>query len=399
MLHASQTYNYYKNTFKGIPLPFAFIDLDRFDDNVEAIALRAKQKNIRIASKSIRCLALIKRIIKSNLKYKGIMAYSAQEAAWLADNGFDDILIGYPCYHQQDITLVIEKIKQGKLITLMVDLPEHVAQINQIATQHQCIVPLCIDIDMSSNFSVLHFGVFRSNITTAKKALALYKIIKTHSNVKLEGLMGYEAQIAGLNDEMPHQFLMNQLVKVLKNKSLKEIKQRRKVIVEALQNEGATFRFINGGGTGSLEFTTQEASVTEVTAGSGFYSSGLFDHFSNFKHFPAAAYAIEIVRQPKENIFTCLGGGYVASGKMGYDKLPKPFLPKGFTLITNEGVGEVQTPIVYKGDEKLQLGDPIFLRHAKAGELCERFEHLYLISNGKIVDKVKTYRGEGKCFL
>jgi len=281
----------------------------------------------------------------------------------------------------------------------MVDLPEQVQQINKIGELMQCTIPVCIDIDMSSDLPGLHFGVFRSAIQSKEKALQLWQLLKQSQFVKLDGLMGYEAQIAGLNDAVPGKFLMNKFIAMLKKYSVKEIQQRRKTIVEALQKAGATFRFINGGGTGSLEWTSTEPIVTEVTAGSGFYCPGLFDHFSNFQHYPSAGFAIEIVRKPKENMFTCLGGGYIASGKMGSDKLPKPFLPTGVTLIENEGAGEVQTPIQYKGNEKLQIGDPIFMRHAKAGELCERFQHIFLVSNGAIVDKAHTYRGEKKCFM
>ena len=59
----------------------------------------------------------------------------------------------------------------------------------------------------------------------------------------------------------------------------------------------------------------------------------------------------------------------------------------------------MQTPIRYNGPEKLQLGDPIFLRHAKAGELCERFTHLLVVADGALVDTFTTYRGDGQCFL
>jgi D-serine deaminase-like pyridoxal phosphate-dependent protein len=398
-LHSTQTYSYYKNVFKGLPMPFAFVDLDRFDDNVNAIVERAGAKQIRIATKSIRCVALMKRILKSSNQFQGVMAYSAQEAAWLSQLGFDDILIGYPCFHEKDIEAVIAELKKGKQITLMVDLPEHVQQINKMGEQQHCIIPVCIDVDMSSSLPGLHFGVLRSAIQTKEKALQLWQLIQRSPFVKLNGLMGYEAQIAGLNDAIPNKFFMNQFVSFLKKYSIKEIQQRRKDIIVALQAAGATFRFINGGGTGSLEYTSKEDIVTEVTAGSGFYCPGLFDYFSNFQHYPSAGFAIEIVRKPKPNIFTCLGGGYIASGKAGSDKLPKPFLPIEATLINNEGAGEVQTPIQYKGNENLQVGDPVFLRHAKAGELCERFQQLFLVSNGAIVDKVHTYRAENKCFV
>jgi len=39
------------------------------------------------------------------------------------------------------------------------------------------------------------------------------------------------------------------------------------------------------------------------------------------------------------------------------------------------------------------------MRHAKAGELCERFDVLHLIRGSERVATVPTYRGEGACFL
>ena len=197
---------------------------------------------------------------------------------------------------------------------------------------------------------------------------------------------------------MPGNAVKNMLIRMLKRRSIKKLAQRRDTVVSALREAGAELKVVNGGGTGSLESTREEACVTEVTVGSGFYASHLFDYYKDFQHLPAAGYAIEVVRQPQAGIWTCLGGGYVASGSLGKEKMPIPYLPKGMKLHKNEGAGEVQTPILYQGDE-LHLGAPVLMRHSKAGELCERFNQLHLEQDGKIVDIVPTYRGEGKCFL
>lgn len=84
---------------------------------------------------------------------------------------------------------------------------------------------------------------------------------------------------------------------------------------------------------------------------------------------------------------------------MGEDRLPIVHLPKGAKLTKNEGAGEVQTPIFYKGNLTLKHGDPIIMRHSKAGELAEHFHHIHLINDGKIIKKYKTYRGDYQCFL
>jgi D-serine deaminase-like pyridoxal phosphate-dependent protein len=396
MPNLNLTYSYYKEIFQEIQKPFAFVDLDLFDANIAAVKARAGDKKVRVASKSVRCSALLKRIFERDVQFQGIMAYHADEAVFLSRQGFDNILIAYPYWDSGQIQAVINEVHKGKTIVSMVDCEDHVRNFSRIAAYSGVEVPLCLDVDMSSDFLGLHFGVYRSGVDTAAQSTAIADFIASQPGVRLDGLMGYEAQIAGVQDRS-NSALMNVAVPFLKKRSILELRERRKVVVEAL---GARdLRFINAGGTGSLESSVQESWVTEVTVGSGFYSPALFDGYSQFRHYPAAAFAIEIVRQPKDDIFTALGGGYVASGSAGKDKLPRPFLPKGMQLIENEGTGEVQTPVIYRGPEKLQLGDPLFFRHAKAGELCERFNQLYLVSEGQIVDTVPTYRGEGQCFM
>lgn len=395
----SRTYQYYRDIFQGINFPYAFVDLDLFDANIKNIAPRAGDKLIRIASKSVRCRSLIKRVLDFGLPYQGIMTYSLDEAVWLSQEGFDDLLMGYPGWNPNQIERVCAELQKGKQIILMVDLPEHIHHLNQLGEKFNTVIPVCIDLDMSSDFPGIHFGVWRSSIRSKEDAMALYSVIERSNFVQLNALMGYEAQIAGLGDNVPGKGVMNSIIKMLKSRSIKEISKRREETVQGLKDAEADLKIVNGGGTGSLESTRQEKGVTEVTVGSGFYNSGLFDNYSNFRHYPAAAYAVEIVRKPKEHTYTCHSGGYTASGAAGKDKLPVPYLPEGAKLIDEEGAGEVQTPIIYKGPESLNLGDPVYLRHSKAGELCERFTHLYLVRDGKIVDQVPTYRGEGKCFV
>jgi D-serine deaminase-like pyridoxal phosphate-dependent protein len=156
---------------------------------------------------------------------------------------------------------------------------------------------------------------------------------------------------------------------------------------------------VNGGGTGSLQTTAAEEAVTEVTAGSGFYAPALFDRYSAFSLRPAAMFALPVVRRPSGSVVTALGGGYHASGPAGADRLPEPWLPRGLRLDSLEGAGEVQTPVSGAAAAALRLGDRVYFRHAKAGELCERFDSLHLVRGGEVLDEVPTYRGEGRCFL
>jgi D-serine deaminase-like pyridoxal phosphate-dependent protein len=392
-------YAYYKEIFDGHPMPFAFIDLDLLDQNIRQVAARARGKQVRLASKSIRSIAILRRIFAADSCFQGIMCYTALEAVYLASQGFKDLLIGYPAWNEQDITAIARATLDGAQITLMIDSVEHVERVEAIASRHGARLPLCLEIDMSMDVPGLHFGVWRSPIRNAEQAKPIIERIKASSHVFLDGLMGYEAQIAGLGDNFPAQRAKNALIRRLKRRSIREIAERRAALVALVRSSGITPRFVNGGGTGSIDSTRDEAVVSEITVGSGFYAPALFDNYRDFRYQPAAAYAIEIVRRPQPSLYTCLGGGYIASGSVGPEKQPTPYLPRGAKLLSLEGAGEVQTPIRYEGPLSLKVGDPIFMRHSKAGELCERFTHLYLVADGSIVDKVRTYRGNGQCFI
>ncbi|HZS75751.1 MAG TPA: amino acid deaminase/aldolase [Ktedonobacteraceae bacterium] len=392
-------YAYYKAVFAGQPMPFAYLDLDLLARNIGDILKRAQGKKIRLASKSLRSVWVLRHLLAAAPTFQGIMSFSAREAAYLASQGFDDLLIGYPCWHEEDIAAIARPTANGKTITLMIDSIEHVAQLEKVAQRFDVRLPLCLDIDMALQVPGLHFGTWRSPVKTPSSARRIIERILASKYVYLDGLMGYEAQIAGVGDNVPGQAAKNALIQQLKRRSVKEVAERRLALVELIRSYGISLRFVNGGGTGSLSSTSQEEVVTEITVGSGFYSPTLFDLYREFRYQSAAGYAIEIVRRAAPHIYTCLGGGYIASGSAGKEKLPQPYLPEGAKLDPLEGAGEVQTPIHYHGPISLHLGDPIFMRHSKAGELCERFTHLLLVSNGAIVNKVPTYRGDGQCFI
>ena len=385
-------------TFQGQLLPLAFVDMNSFDKNIASIVERSHPQKIRIATKSIRCVELTRYILKSNPSvFQGLMCYSPLEAVFLAKQGFDNLLVAYPVTQKQAIALVAEEIQLGKKIILMADLKQHIDNYQQVGREKNCTIPVCMDLDLSVSFPGLHFGVMRSSIRNAELATEMASYIQNKTHVKLVGLMGYEAQIAGVGDAMKNSFLKNKIIRLLKSWSLPEIRRRRAASVAAIARLGINLEFVNGGGTGSLETTKTESPITEVTAGSGFYQSHLFDYYSDFNHEPAAGFALEITRNPQPNVYTCFGGGYIASGAVGIEKQPIIWLPQGASLTSLEGAGEVQTPVLYP--KKLTIGDPVFFRHSKAGELCERFLQLHLIREYQIFQTVLTYRGQNQCFL
>ena len=398
MTHHAE-YQAWRRALEGEHLPAAFVDLDALDANLADLRRRAGGLAIRLVTKSVRCVAVLRRVLASGAPFQGLMCYSPAEAAWLAAQGFDDLLVAYPSVEPDDLRGVAAQVREGRTIALMVDGAEQVRRIAAIAQAEGVVQPLCMDLDMSSDFPGLHFGVHRSPVKGVEAALALAAEIARHPSLKLDGLMGYESQIAGLMDEVPGQALKNAVIRLLKRRSIPEINERRRATVAALAAAGHSLRLVNGGGTGSFESTRADTSVTELAAGSGLYVPTLFDHYRAFRGRPAAGFAVAVTRAPAPGIVTCAGGGYPASGPGGADRMPRPWLPEGCALVGTEGAGEVQTPVRIPAGVSLGVGDPVLFRHSKAGELCERFNELLLIEGGAVVDKVATYRGDGKCFF
>ena len=391
------TFNAYTQALANYAKPQAFVDMDAFDANLAALLKRAQGMPIRVASKSVRCPDLLRYALEFSEQFQGLLCFHGLEAVVLAQQGFTDLLVAYPTTDAHVLNTVCQQIARGGDITLMVDSPQQAAIIADIARNNNVVVPLCMDVDMSMHLPKLNFGVYRSPVRTVETALALYQTIAVNTHVRLTGVMGYEAQVAGVPDKVPGQGAKNHLIHYLKQRSIKQLHQRRQAIVTALKDAGAELTLVNGGGTGSLESTIQDTSVTEVAAGSGLYSPTLFDNYRAFKHQAALLFVLEVCRQPSPEVVTCLGGGYVASGAAGKDKLPVPVWPQGLKLIDNEGAGEVQTPLT--GEQLPPVGEQVFFRHAKAGELLERFNQVLLVRGNKCVGNAQTYRGLGWQFI
>jgi len=262
--------------------------------------------------------------------------------------------------------------------------------------------PLRASLDIDAGWWPLagrvRIGAKRSPVHSSSQAAALATEVVRREGWELVGLMAYEAQIAGVGDAPPGHPVRSVAVRAVQSLSASELVERRAEIVEAVQAI-APLEFVNGGGTGSIESTTGEAAVTEVTAGSGLYGPTLFDAYRTFDPRPAALFALPVVRKPRSGVATVLGGGYLASGPGDRSRLPAPYLPPGLRLDRQEGAGEVQTPVLGEAANDLRVGARVYFRHAKAGELCERFDRLHLIDKDRVVEEVPTYRGEGHCFL
>ena len=385
-------YERYEQAFADRDAPFAFVDLDAMWANARDMLRAAGGKPIRVATKSVRCRGLIRAVLDFDPGFRGLMTFTLPETLWLAEQGFDDLLLAYPAAGRGALAQ-LATLPAERQPALVVDSAEHLDLLRAPAR-----VVIEIDLAYALPGGKVRVGAKRSPIRTPEDAAALAREIARRPGIELAGIMGYEAHIAGVGDTPRGKPLMGAAIRALQSRSAREIASRRAAVVDAVRAV-APVPIVNGGGTGSLAATAAEDAVTEVTAGSGFYAPTLFDHYRSLSLRPAAMYALPVVRRPSSSVATALGGGYTASGAADASKLPEPYLPHGLRLDSTEGAGEVQTPLVGPGAARLRVGDRVYMRHAKAGELCERFDTLLLVQGGAVVDEVPTYRGEGKTFL
>ena len=267
-----QTYEYYRDLFDGIEAPFAFVDLDAMWSNSDSMLERAGDLAVRPASKSIRCRAVIDRILDRDDRYRGVMTYTLPETLWLEEAGMEDLLLAYPTTDLEAIAQLAVRSaanpEQAPILT--VDSVEHLDMIESVLGPTAGTVRLSMELDAAwwAFGDRLKVGAKRSPIHSIEDATALAREIAHRDKLELVALMAYEGQISGVGDRPPGRPLRGRLIKWMQKNSIEELAERRTEVVRALKAE-ADIQIVNGGGTGSLEFTSAESEVTEVAAGSG----------------------------------------------------------------------------------------------------------------------------------
>ncbi len=385
-----EVYLTYSAALREVARPAAFVDLEALQANIERVLHYAGKHPIRLATKSIRCIPLLKDLQAASARFVGFMTFSARESLYLSQEGLDNFLIGYPFMQSAEVNAYVELRRAGKKAIAMVDSLAQAEALHEGLRGTGRIGLVCLDVDVSSDWGWLYFGVRRSPLYWQEQALALAQAIRRLDRLELVGLMAYEAQVAGLPDRGLG--LKTPIVRLLKRRSWREVQRKRQEVVQVLQDAGFDLQIVNGGGTGSLPLTASDPSLNEVTAGSALFAPGLFDGYRDVLFEPAAGFSLEITRQPTREIFTCQGGGYIASGAAGPDKLPRLWLPPHGRLLPHEGAGEVQTPVhIARPPAFLKPGQPLYFRHAKAGELAQRFPRLHLVRGERVVGVYATY--------
>lgn len=377
--------------------PLMVVDLDAFDANAADLARRAAGKPVRVASKSVRVPALLERALGGS-GFRGVLAYTLAEALWLHEHDVtDDIVVGYPTVDGPALRRLVSSPSAAAAITLMVDDVAHLDLVDAQRSAPTVPVRVALDVDAGLRVGGRHVGPKRSPLHDVDAVLGLAREVLSRRGFRLVGVMTYEGQVAGLPDDVPDQRARSAVVRRLKAASMSQLVVRRRQVAEALSRE-VDLEFWNAGGSGSVDATAQDPAVTEVAAGSGLLVPALFDHYRSFEPRPAAYFGVPVVRRPADAMVTVHGGGFVASGPTGADRLPVPWAPSGLQLTSLEGAGEVQTPLTGPSAARLRIGDLVWFRHAKSGELFEHANEVHLVSGDAVVDTVPTYRGLGLVF-
>ncbi|WP_242494656.1 amino acid deaminase/aldolase [Nocardioides zhouii] len=376
------------------PTPIAVVDLDAFDANATDLVRRADGKPIRVASKSLRVPALIQRALARD-GFEGVLAYTLAEALWLHEEGIsDDVVVAYPSVDVAALRRLTSSPAAAAAITLMVDDAAHLEALDaaRSAAAGDVEVRVALDLDAGLRLGRQHIGPKRSPLFDTADVVALARVVHERAGVRLVGVMTYEGQVAGVQDDVPDQRTKSLLVRRLKQASMAQLEVRRREISEALA-QVTELEFWNGGGSGSVEATAADAAVTEVAAGSGLLVPGIFDHYASFEPHPAAYFGLRVSRKPTSTIATVHGGGFIASGATGEDRSPIPWAPPGLHLTGLEGAGEVQTPLTGHPAALLKIGDLVWFRHAKSGELFEHVRDVHLVRGESVTEVVPSYRG------
>ncbi|MGP3949083.1 amino acid deaminase/aldolase [Streptomyces sp. 7N604] len=392
----------YDRATAHLDAPLALVDLAAFDANADDLVRRARGKPVRVASKSVRCRALLERVLERD-GFAGIMSFTLAESLWLARSGFGDVLLAYPSADRERFAELTGDPKLAGAVSVVVD---DAAQLDLIDAARRANggaeeVRVCLELDTSLQLlgGRVRIGARRSPLRTPAQLADLARSIARRPGFRVVGIMAYEGHVAGVGDAVAGRPLRSRTIRLIQAAAKKELAARRAEAVRAVRAVVPDLEFVNGGGTGSVQHTAAEDAVTEIAAGSGLFVPRLFDNYTSFRGRPAALFAQPVVRRPGVGVVTVLGGGYPASGAAGADRLPQPYLPEGLRYDPQEGAGEVQTPLLGTAADDLLIGDKVWFRHAKAGELCERFDELQLVGGDRIVGTAPTYRGEGHTFL
>lgn len=379
--------------------PSAWLNQRALDANIAKVNARLGDKKLRVASKSVRCIPVLQRIAQRSPAFVGLMSYSAQESLFLLEQGFEDLLCAYPSVDLEAIHACESLAGPGSKLLWTIDRAEHLQRLASVGQALGRKLRVCVELNLSMPLPGLYFGTRRSSIRSLEALRSLVQQAGIWKHCRLAAVMGYEAQIAGVATGIGQFSPRGMGIRTLQRLSARRVASFRAQVVQELQATHGPLEVVNGGGSGSLEWSAAQPELTEVAVGSAYFMPAYFSGMPTMQDFqPAAGFALPVTRNPSLGVITCQSGGFIASGPPGPDRQPEIVYPPGLQVFSLEAFGEVQTAMSVPSGTSVKIGDCVWLRHAKAGELCEHFNELHVFRGNEVIERYPTYRGQGKSF-
>ena len=372
----------------GLPAPLVAVDLDAFDANADDLVRRAGGLPVRVASKSVRCRTLLDRVL-ARPGFAGVMAYAVPEAVWLVGAGVRDVFVAYPSVDEAALRAVATDDLLRAEVTVTVDSVEHVRWLRDTLGADVAGLGVALDCDASLRVGRVHLGVRRSPTRTPEQALA---VVRAALGVGLDvrGVMFYDAQVAGLPDAGPH-------IRALKRRSVRELRERApggrrggaRRDRPALRQRGrhgqpAPVRRRPGGHRAGRRLgpvrpdPLRRLRRPRPAPGDGLRPAGRAPTGPGLRH----GVRRRLRRERGAGVVAGAARRCAAGCRWCAPRRPARCRPRC----------TAPTPTA------LRIGDRVWMRGAKAGELLERFDVVHLVAGGELVATVPSYRGEGRNF-
>ncbi|HEX5568702.1 MAG TPA: alanine racemase, partial [Streptomyces sp.] len=253
----------YDRATADLDAPLAVVDLTAFDSNAADLVRRAGGKPVRVASKSVRCRALLERVLARD-GFAGVMSFTLAESLWLVRSGVtDDVLLAYPSVDRAGYAELTSDAGLAAAVTVLVDDPAQLALIDAARGGGREEIRVCLELDTSLRLlgGRLRIGARRSPLHSPAQLAELARSVVRRPGFRLVGLMAYEGHVAGVGDAVAGRPLRSRAVRLMQSAARRELAVRRAAAVRAVRAVAPELEFVNGGGTGSVQYTAAEDAV------------------------------------------------------------------------------------------------------------------------------------------
>ncbi|MCP4643454.1 MAG: hypothetical protein GY851_23605 [bacterium] len=388
----NRDYDYYREALKGYALPCALVDLDVLDDHADSVAAMADGKSIRVDSRFLRCAPLLERLMSRRPEFGGVVVSSAAEAVFLSLRGFDDLLIARPVWGEADTSGIMDVLHLGKKVVCAVDCLAHSEHLNTVGQDFNTVVSVAMEVDVCPRYAAFLTSGLRSGVSMPRQAAELAATIAEAPFLRLAGIVGHVPVTAAGDSWLKRVPLRGLICAALMRRARATATARRKSFVEAVAAGTRELDFVTGCAPCSGTLAEADDTVTEWAAGSELVDPAISAPCEGPGMSPAAGLAVEVVR-------TRSGGRVECRGTCGFPQTRNGIrpLPAGSRVASAGPNGPLVVRHAPGANTVLEHGSPVILLTNDTPSLFESTNTILLVSDGRVVDEVPTYRGEGQC--